>query len=327
MVNDPKNDKDKTDDAKAADIERWFQALGDPPEAPEPPGARLRMLARIDQMQQRRWRFDGFWTIPAPALATGLAALLLLSVGLNVWWGQLFFGLSPDAKPQVADSRAALTREAFPLSTYRFQDRLQDVATLGPLLASRTPDAVSIPIPAFAPRADQTPFFRMGILYTSALAAGRGGAADIVQQRLQALTQTLVSVQAPAELSQYLRELQTRLHEQPEKVTTWTLLLAGFESQYRDAYAASPLDEWVLWQIGAWSENMYLAAALKDRTALAQTHAIPYFQHALGELNAPPRTVETLAQVQHLVANKALTEDDLDVIRNHLETIQATLSE
>ncbi|MDH3598275.1 MAG: hypothetical protein OEU26_01405 [Candidatus Tectomicrobia bacterium] len=326
MMNNPgSNDADAPKDP---DVQRWFEALGEPPTAHEPPGARVRMLAQINHRRERRWSLSWLSAMATPALATGLAAGLLLSVGLNVWWGRHIFKEASQGIHQVATTRPEQLDTPSVLSTYRFQASMQQHAELGPLVAARPIDNTVNTVVGFTPQADHAAYFRVGIYYADALAALHSEAATIGGQRLEFLDQALTRVQAPAELSQHIRKVQRLLRQQPNEAPTLTTFLAAFEPLYLEAYERQASQAaWPLFQVGAWLENLYLAVLTRDRMALQQTHRIEYYQHLLTQLSAPPEVRHELARIGHLVVKETLTDDDIGAIRTHVRNMQATLSE
>ena len=316
------------DPPKDPDVQRWFEALGPPPTAHEPPGARVRMLAQINHQRERRWRPSWWPAMLTPALATGLAAALLLSLGVNIWWGRHIFKETSQGMQQVATTHPEPFDTPSSLSTYRFQASMHQHAKLGPLVAARPLSDTLDTVVGFTPQAHYAIYFRMGMHYADALAALHSGSATTARERLERLHQSLAHVQAPTELSQHIRKVQSLLQQLPNEAPALTAFLAAFEPLYLDAYERQESQAaWRLFQLGAWLENVDLAALTHDLMALQQAHRIAYYQHLLKQLNAPPDTTHDLAQLSHLVTKPTLTDEDIGAIRTHVRNIQATLSE
>ena len=171
-------------------------------------------------------------------------------------------------------------------------------------------------------------FFRIGRLYADALAALHSRTVKTAQQHLTWLVQALTSVQAPARLSQYLSAIQMQLQAQPNQIDQWRLWLAGFEPLYHDAYAsAATSSERILFELGAWSENLYLAAATGEAQVVQQGRAIQEIQQTLQPLNPPPKTLALLVQLRDLIDKPNLSPSDLTAIRGRVQTLQDILSE
>ncbi|MDH3603380.1 MAG: hypothetical protein OEU26_27525 [Candidatus Tectomicrobia bacterium] len=319
----------ENDPPKDPDLQRWFQVLGKPPVAQEPPGARLRILARIEQHRKRRWGLSWLTDFATPALATGLAAGLLVSLGLNLWWGTHFFSSDRQDTQSVVAIRTERFDGTTPLPTYRFQMRMKPSEELGTRVAERLPKAATAPVVGFTPQAQRTTFFRIGRLYADALAALHSRAVETARQHLTWLVQALTSVQAPARLSQYLSMIQVQVQTQPNQIDQWRLWLAGFEPLYHDAYAtATPSSARILFELGAWSENLYLAAATGEAKVVQQQgRAIQGIRQTLRTLNLPPKALELLAQLQDFIDKPNLSPSDLTAIRSQVQTLQDLLSE
>ena len=316
---------DGSDTPKDPDIEHWFQALGSPPVAHEPLGARARFLARIEAQQRR----SGFaWlSLANPALATGLAAALLLSIGLNVWWGNHFFGRRLQETAQVATTEDAVS-VASPLSTYHFQAQLQPSGELGVLVATRPVGGAPMPMVGFTPEAMPiTTWVRLGTEYADTLAALVSGQVDVAASHLNVLVQTLEAVQAPPVLSQYLSTIQPVLSQQTYDSRTLAQFVALFEALYDTAYAQDPMaDEVILFRAGAWLENLSLAAAVGAKAVLQQTQRTKTLDGVLSRLEVPPTTRRALHQLHDLLTRPALTDQDVKAIRGLVGEIQQGLS-
>lgn len=321
-----KHSHDEPEPPKDIDIERWFQALGEPPVAQEPPGARFRMLARIEQRRKQRWGLSWLSPSATPALAIGFAAGLLLAFGLSLWSGHGIFGLNRQGIQHVVATRTGLP-------TYRLPTRIpfskELTEALGTQVAKRIPDGTAAPVIGFMPQAQRTTFFRIGRRYADALAALHSGAADTANQHLTWLAQALTNIQAPAPLSQYIDVIQTQIREQPSQIDQWRFILAGFESFYHDAYTTTtPAAASLLFELGTWSESLYLAAATGDLQGVKQGRAAHQdVQRTLQPLNLPPESLELLGQLLALIDKPNLSVSDLTAVRSQVQAIQDLLSQ
>jgi hypothetical protein len=166
----------------------------------------------------------------------------------------------------------------------------------------------------------------MGILYAEACATLSSGDVEGTLQRLDLLVRTLASVQAPSILPRYLHQLRTALQSQqsPEQDIT----LALFEPLYDDAYAGvDTREQRLLFRVGAWLENISLAAAAGDPTALRRGGvAVEEVRSVFATLGVPQQTLAALARLQHLVMQPTLTAGDMRVIRTLTQEIQEQVS-
>jgi hypothetical protein len=167
----------------------------------------------------------------------------------------------------------------------------------------------------------------MGILYADTLAALQSGAVEAAQHRLDVLTQVVTSLQAPPVLTHYLREMQSVLQRQSPAAATMAQFVALFEPLYAAVYATDPTAApWVLFRAGAWLENLALAAAMGDQTAVRQAQEVQAVQEALRPLQVPEAVRNALEQLRVLMAHQPMTPQDLHAIQTLVTTMQQQLS-
>jgi hypothetical protein len=205
---------------------------------------------------------------------------------------------------------------------------MQHVKEIGTVVAAHPPVPERPAAVGFTPQAARTTFFRMGTLYAEALAALHGGAVEAAASRLDVLLQALASVQAPRPLSQYLREMQTLIQRQQYEDKELATFLALFEPLYEEEYTRQNMAEaLLLFRVGTWVENMFLAAAVGDPAAVQRGgQAAAEVRHALAQVHAPPAVLDALERLHRLVVHPTLTEQDLRAIRTLVQDIQGMLS-
>ena len=316
------------DPPKDPTIAGWFEALGPPPPGVAPPHLQAKVRARLAQHHAQRG--FGAWLshLGLPTWGLVLAAALVLSLGLNVWWGLHTWGLQVPGARQGTDARQEAGGAAQRLRIARFQRQLQPAQALGTFVAAHSALKDPAAIVAFTPHAPRTVFVRLGTLYAEALATLASGEVEATAQRLDVLAQVLARMQAPPALPQYLRTVHTLLQRQTlpgEEVAT---ILALFEPLYDDAYAGANSREPVrLFRVGAWLENLYLAAAARDAAALRQGGAaLEEVRNTLTGVHAPPEVLAALTRIQRLLTQPALTEDELRTVQSLVHDIQERLS-
>jgi tetratricopeptide (TPR) repeat protein len=102
-------------------MQRWFQALGPPPEGQAPPDLRAKVRVRIEEHRARRGVFAWLRQGWSPTWATALAMGLLLSVSVNMWLG---YEVLERRQPFQAPSRpSGDTRQERPPETNPFTFR------------------------------------------------------------------------------------------------------------------------------------------------------------------------------------------------------------
>ena len=317
------------DPPKDPELRHWFQTLGPPPPGPVPPNLHVKVRARIAQHQARRGVFPWLPSMASPAWAVALAMVLVVSVGLNVWWGLRAFGPHPAGTPQGAHTSVGDLGSAWHLRTYWFQVGIARATALGAFVAAHPALPEPPAVRGFTPQAVRTAYFRMGTWYAEAVAALQGGALEGAAPRLDLLIQTLASVQAPHALPQYLRALDTLLQSQQYEAVDMARFLALFEPLYEDAYARTARAEGLLlFRAGVWVENLALAAAAGDRAAVRQAgEVVEACRRTFIELHAPQEVLEALARLRALVARRALSDEEISAIQALVQDIQRLLSD
>jgi hypothetical protein len=249
--------------------------------------------------------------------------VLVLSLGLNVWWGILHFGPAPPGETVPGDLGSAES-----LHTYRFQVGMARSIDVGALLAARPARWDPTPVVGFTPQAARSITVRLGGLYADTLAAMQGGTHEAADQHLGVLIQALTSVQAPRALPQYLRAMQTLMQNPQYERELVARFLALFEPLYEDAYARPDMGEQVtLFRAGAWLETLALAAAVGDRAAVHHgAELVGEIHRGLAQLHAPPEVLDALERLRSLVARQVLTDQDVQAIRALVQDLQGMLS-
>lgn len=244
-----------------------------------PPDFRLNVLSKIEQRRSRRRVFSWLNVVFAPSWAPALAlALLLLSLGVNVWLGSDMFGPSKPSADRMAV--AARTLQG-PAQAHVFQAGITEDADLGALLAAQATENETM-VYGFADKTIQEKSFLLGTLYAEALAYARSGNIEVATQRWQMMDRALTQTMEP--LLSYRRDMKRLLEQEPPALERFAASLPLFESFY-EVYAAREHDQTLpLFQAGAWMTNMGLAAEAGDVEGLRRGGAIAYF---LARLDAP----------------------------------------
>lgn len=299
------------------EIQQWFQALGAPPAPPASPYLQAKVRARILDKQTRPRLASWMNMLVNPVWASALAAALVLSLSANVWWG--LTGQAPQEVQVVSETSS--------LPIYQFQARMRHAEAVEPEMMARVPVASEPVGRAFASHQDRrVAFFRLGTVYADALAALHSHTPDAVGARLTVLMDALHRLQAPDALAHYLRELLTLVQNQAYPDAELAQFLALFEPLYSSVYD-SPEEPAALslFQIGAWLENVALAAATHDPVLQQQTSALASYQDDLVRLQAPSKVLDAFTQLRALMAKPTLTAQDWHQIRPLVQTIQSVL--
>lgn len=279
-----------------------------------PPDFRLKVLNKIEQRRPRRGVLSWMNVALAPAWAPALAALLLLSLGVNMWLGSRVLGSS---KPSV--DRVVTEASTGPAQAYVFQEGIRSDVDLGALVDAQAPETEPMSY-GFAAKTTREKSFLIGTLYAEALAYVRSGDIAAATQRWQTMDRALVQTAEP--LLSYQRDMQRSLQQEPPALERFQALLPLFESFY-EVYAAHQHGQTLpLFQAGAWMTNMRLAAAAGDAETLRRGDAIGYF---LAHLDAPKGVEERLGRLGDLMAQERLSEREIKTVLKLVQKIQQLL--
>jgi hypothetical protein len=307
---------------------RGLRQLAIDPQAEVPADFHATVMAKARALPLPRtplWAQTRAWlTVWAPVLAVGL----VLSLGVHVWQGIRALGPYLSGAQQTAARALAGHSAGASMPIYQFQAQLPHPTALGALVAARPVPEIPRVVVGFTSRATRSTFVRMGIVYAETVAALQSGPSGVAEERLRLLTQAVISLQAPPALAQYLREMQTMLQRQPPTDNTKAQLVALFEPLYAQVYATDPTAAaWILFQAGAWMENLSLAAAAGDQEAVRQASVVQSLHHALRPLKVPDAVLDALEHLRVLMTRQPRTAEDLRAIQTLADTIKHDLSE
>jgi hypothetical protein len=317
---------ERYEQTEAQDLIRLFQAVRSPAEAQPPPDFRAKVLTQVEQRRTRHGLFGGMIPLLTPWWAPALAAMLLLSLSVNVWTGFWAFGQRPrDSQQAAAPVLDPLGREKA-LQTYTFQAGIHSTTDLGTLVtAHAVADEPAVAF-GFAATSERARFFLLGTRYAEALAYAHSGDLHAVAQRLATVHQELVDLQVPSVLLDYLNEMQHLLQNRQYSAEVLEKFLALFEVLYTEDAKHIGAESLTLWRAGSWVENMKLAAAAGDKHALRQGTTAQYFTREMQSLHAPQGILDALEQISHIVTQPELTDGDVKKVLNLTKQVQQLFS-
>jgi hypothetical protein len=299
------------------EIHRWFQGLGPPPAQQAPPYLHARVRARI--LSRRRRAGIGAWMgqFGHPLWATALTIVLILSLGANIWWG---LGGRAREVPAVAEEGRSWT-------VYPFQAQLPPNEALQAAVAAHAAIEPEWIGRSFVAGQDpRVAFFRMGTIYTDALAALHSRSVDVASAHIRRLTEVLHHLQAPAILLAYLQEITTWMQRPSYTEVDLTQLLALFEPLYVTAYAQQDDHQAAsIFQMAAWLENMALALAASDPVIPQPPVNLDIYLDTLIRFQAPSTVIEAFKQIRPLATRAVLSQTERHQMRSAIQTIQQLL--
>jgi hypothetical protein len=169
-------------------------------------------------------------------------------------------------------------------------------------------------------------YFRLGTGYAETLALLQSDHRARAAQRVAGLIETLLQVQAPAELVAYLQAVQALLQSPHTTDGVPVPFLAAFEPLYEAAYTTANAAEGLTYfQLGTWLVNLSLAAAMSDQAALRQGPIIQRLRHTLTQYGAAPGVLDSLARLHHLMTQPILTDQEMHQIHALVQELQRLL--
>ncbi|ETX01769.1 MAG: hypothetical protein ETSY1_06135 [Candidatus Entotheonella factor] len=299
---------ERYEQTEARDLIRLLEMSRPQKELRAPPDFRLKVLNKIHQAPARRgllaWLSFDFAPTWAPALT---AALLVLSLGVNVWFGTRALG--PTEAPAIQ----------VPVQAHAFQKDIRQDADLGALVAAQE-TGTELKSYGFADKAAHEKSFLLGTFYAEALAYARSGDIDAARQRWQTLDQALSQTAEP--LLSYRRNMQEWLQQEPPAWASFQALLPLFEPAFVIYVEDDNQQTLPLFRAGAWMTNMRLAAEAGDVDGLRRGNAAAYF---LAHLNAPKGVEEGLKRLDEWMAQKTLSEREIKMVIKTVKKMQQIL--
>ena len=299
---------ERYEQAEARDLVRLLEMSRPQGELRAPPDFRLKVLRKIEKNSSRRGIFSWLHVALVPTWVPALtAALLLLSLGVNVWLGSR------------VGTPSGMRTARVPVQAHIFQKEIRGDVDLGALVTAQEtqsePQAYG-----FAAKSPHQQNFLLGTLYAEALACARSGDIEAAAKRWQTIDQALAQTAEP--LLSYQRKMQEWLQQKPPALEHFQASLPLFESSF-EIYAARKHDQMLpLFQAGAWMTNIRLAAAAGDTSRLRQGDAAAYF---LERLDAPKGVEDRLERLGDLMAKDTLDQREIRTVLKLVEKMQQLL--
>jgi hypothetical protein len=291
------------------------------------------VLGTLERLWQR-WGHKAFPNQMVPKVSyrqwsLALAALLLLSLGWNVWLSyRTFTRFSVGEKPVAHGSRSLESPDRNVLfNTSQFQKGIQSATDLGTLATAHVALGQPSRILGLAPPARRATFVRLGVYYANLLAYLYSEDMERATQHLDLLIQTFHTVPTPPVFIHYLSEMRPLLHSRQYPGKELSQFMGLFEPLYAEEYGKeSGREALTLFRLGAWLMNVSLAAAAGDKIALQQGPVAVYLEAELARLNAPSTVLATLQRVRHLMTQPEIADRDIAEILELVKTLQRMFS-
>jgi hypothetical protein len=296
--------------------------------------ARIRHLPPPPHSARVRWRQALHAWQPRPLVwASVLAASLVLSLTLNAWLGYRTLSLRQQlverfpALERVATTRDLLTRldlhnSAAFFNSSLFQSSIQSETSLGALAAAHPALEDQARSLGFAAMSE---FYRVGALYAEALAYLRSGNLEVTAKRLTAIEKQLRRLSVPSSLADQVRHMRHLLESGQYTSAVLGEGLALFQPLCEQVAREQGPEQLMLFRVGTWLVDMRLTAAAGDTVLLRQGDKARYFLHEMQRLNAPPKVVEALERLNHLMVQSTMTGADVQEVLRLVKLMQMLL--
>lgn len=315
--------QDELERYEQMEAQNLIQLLGRSTSAEElraPPDFRLNVLRKIEHRRSRSSAWSWMKTAFVPAWAPAMAALLLISLGVNTWLGTRLVTDHQAAGEQVALDVRPLQR---PAQAHVFQEGIRADADLGALVVAQATETEPMIAFGFAAKPAPARSFFLGTLYAEALAYVRSGNIDAAQQRWQAMDKALADAAGP--LLNYRHRMQSLLQHESSKLEPFETYLPLFESFYEASAAREDDRTLPLFQAGAWLTNMRLAAAAGDAEGLRRGAAVDYFHREMTRLGADKGVLDRLERLGELMGQETLSQREVKTALKLVQKMQQLL--
>ena len=307
---------------EAQDLIRLLGGMRPPQDIRAPADFRAKVLRQVEQRRGHRGVLAWVMEWGSPVLTPALAAMLLISLGANFWWG--LHAWAPGTPENQQAAKSGQSADNVPLHAYAFQAGIQSQTALGTLVAEHSALGATPATYGFTSQPRTRPY-RVGLLYVEALAALRSDNVAVATPRLAALDHELAQGQAPTTLTTYMGTLRS-LAEHPSAVPgALAALLVPFEPTYTEYAGGDGGESLTLFQFGAWLGNMSLAAAAGDMAALRQGNVALYFLKVMRQFSAPKGVLDALERIDQLLAQPGLSERDVAEVVKLVKKAQTLL--
>ena len=178
----------------------------------------------------------------------------------------------------------------------------------------------------FAAKSDDAKFFVIGALYAEALAHIRGGNLELAAERLAAIEDQLIVLEAPGELYGYISNVRSRVAL--GKYATEVLVdMLSFFQPFFDAHARQQSqDKQILFQAGSWLVDMSLTAAADNKALIHLAKPqLKYFMEEMKRMDAPKGVLKAYDSIDKIADKEEISDHDVQKVLKQVKKIQTIL--
>lgn len=245
--------------------------------------------------------------------------LLILAASLSC----LFVGTAmaekviPDALPD-ADTTVSYRSDVI-------QQSLATASNIGNLARSNSVPGLSGTKFGFAAGSTEAKYFLSGACYADALALARGGDYAGAAQRLKALGETLIQVDAPGSLYHYIVRMQYTVMKHAYDQEALIEMLSLFQPLLEDFASTRSEDALTLVQAGAWLVDMSMALSAENSIMLKDRLMLDHMRSEMKRMDAPPGVQNALEEIARIGGQETVTGRDMEHVMQLVRNMQQLL--
>jgi hypothetical protein len=168
--------------------------------------------------------------------------------------------------------------------------------------------------------------FLIGALYSEALAYLQSNNPAEAAKKFTTIEQELVVMGAPAGLFNYVAKTRYALQSAHYPLDALVELASLFQPLFADFAQGRSADRLVLFRAGSWLSDLALVAAAGDKNLIRQEAELDYVMNEMIRLDAPKGVIESLKEIQGLLAKPELADRDMEKIGGLIKNIQSLLA-
>ena len=207
-----------------------------------------------------------------------------------------------------------------------YQSTIQSSDSLSRLAQTQSPIGGDAAAYGFAAKSDEAKFFIIGALYSEALAHLRGDNLQLAAERLEAIENQFVAIQAPSALYNFIIKVHSRVAL--GKYPSETLMdMLSFFQPFFEAYAQDlSQDKLILFRAGSWLVDMSLTAAADNRDLIRQAKPqLAYFTKEMKRMDAPKGVLEAYGNINEIADKEDVSDKDVQKVLKQVKKIQTIL--
>ena len=229
-----------------------------------------------------------------------------------------------DARP-IPDSSLLKGGQPY-FNSANYQSTIHSSENLSRLAKKQSPLGEDAAAYGFAAKSDDAKFFVIGALYAEALAHIRGGSLEPAAERLAAIEDQLIVLEAPGELYGYISNVRSRVALGKYSADVLVDMLSFFQPFFEAHARNQSQDKQILFQAGSWLVDMSLTAAADNKALIHQAKPqLKYFIEEMKRMDAPKGVLKAYDSIDEIAGKEKISDKDVQKVLKQVKKIQTIL--